>query len=134
YDDAGNPVLIKYINSAGVEYRRLVLSFDRKRVINIEWLKKERAGFINDRQMKMECRRDGNLLRFTDHRLPVAGQQDILSIDLYEDYDNKINPVGFLPFHPSFFENHFLLPGLELQKNNPGKFTHTGNGTSYREV
>ena len=71
---------------------------------------------------------DGNLQELTDHRPAFDGQNESTVIDRFEQYDNKINVDGFSLLHPDFFEHLFLLPGVQLQKNNPGRETLTGDG------
>src|SRR6185437_12506507 len=74
-----------------------------------------------------------NLLQLVDHRPAVAGLQDeTTSIDRFEQYDDGINVDGFSLIHNDFFDHLFLLPGVRLQKGNPGRETLTGDGENYR--
>ena len=53
-------------------------------------------------------------------------------MDLFELYDDKINVDGFGLLHTEFFDHLILLPGAPLQKGNPARVTHTGDGDNYR--
>jgi len=43
----------------------------------------------------------------------------------------ELNVDGFSLIHNEFFDHLFLLHGVQLQKNNPGKETRTGDGVNY---
>ncbi|HEX3167771.1 MAG TPA: hypothetical protein VHQ93_15990, partial [Chitinophagaceae bacterium] len=67
----------------------------------------------------------------TYHYFAFNGQTDAVFTDRFEKYDNKINVDGFGLLHNEFFDHLVLLPGVQLQKNNPGKETRTGNAENY---
>ena len=76
--------------------------------------------------------RSGNLATILEHRLPVEGfQDDATNLIRYERYDTGTNVDGFSLIHDDFFDHLVLLPGIVLQKNNPGLETRTGDGLTY---
>jgi hypothetical protein len=63
----------------------------------------------------------GNLSKLTDHKIEIPGKQaETLYMDTYENYDNNRNAADFSLPHKSG-DHLILLPGIVLQKNNPGK-------------
>ena len=90
------------------------------------------GGFIIDKTMALTYDADGNLFELTEHRPAIAGfQDDVTFVDRYEQYDRGRNVDGFDLLHDDFFDHLVLLPGVQLQKNNPGRQTHTGDGQTY---
>jgi hypothetical protein len=77
---------------------------------------------------------DGNLEEITELRplIPIPGQSNANFVERFEQYDNKINIDGFSLIHNEFFDHLVLLPGVQFQKNNPRKFTHTGDDVDYK--
>jgi len=53
------------------------------------------------------------------------GQQETTVITRFEQYDDKVNVDDFNLLHNDFFDDLLLLPGIRLQKNNPGRETLT---------
>jgi len=74
---------------------------------------------------------DGNLKELAYHYLPLVTQTEATYTDRFEQYDNNINADGFGLLHNEFFDHLILLPGVELQKNNPAKETRIGDGVNY---
>ena len=74
---------------------------------------------------------DGNLLDITEHLRPGDGSPETTSVEHFEQYDDKINVDGFGLIHDEFFDHLVLLPGVQLQKGNPGRETRTGDGTNF---
>ena len=90
------------------------------------------GGFIIDKTMSFTYHPDGNLLEITEHRPPIDGlQPEATTVDRFEQYDDKINVDGFSLIHDDFFDHLVLLPGVQLQKGNPGRQTHTGDGVNF---
>jgi hypothetical protein len=52
-------------------------------------------------------------------------------LDRYEQYDRNVNVDAFSLVHDDFFDHVVLLPGVSLQRGNPGRVTHTGDGVNY---
>jgi hypothetical protein len=132
YDNAGRVDAIKYINEAGTVYTVLFFTYDGQKLIEMERDRKSGTGFIIDKVMTMSYHPDGNLNELTYHYLPFNGQPEQVYTDRFEQYDNKINAEGFSLLHDEFFDHFVFLPQVQLQKNNPGKETRTGNGDNYK--
>ena len=65
-------------------------------------------------------------------RLPARHrEEETTTVDRFERYDDKINVDGFSLLHEEFFDHKVLLPGVQLQKGNPARQTHTGDGVNY---
>jgi hypothetical protein len=131
YDNAGRVNNITYADSMGIVYTRLDLSYDEKKLIKIGRERKTTAGFVFDKTLSMSYYPDGNLMELTYHYLAFNGQTDAVFTDRFEQYDNKINVDGFGLVHNEFFDHLVLLPGVQLQKNNPGRESRTGNAQQY---
>ena len=131
YDNSGRVGTIEYADSTGLVYTRLNLSYDGKKLIKMDRERKSGGGFIVDRTLTMSYYPDDNLLELTYHYLPFNGQPDATYTDRFGNYDNKINVDGFGLLHNEFFDHLILLPGVQLQKNNPGKESRTGNAENY---
>jgi hypothetical protein len=91
------------------------------------------ARFLIDKAMNFSYYPDGNLEELTEIRPEIAGlQPETTTFDRFEQYDDKINVDGFGLLHDEFFDHLVLLPGVQLQKGNPARVTHTGDGINYR--
>jgi len=126
-------VLITVTNQAGIVYKRCFLTYDvNGRLEKLEWdLRQEGVGFANQRTLSFSYYADGNLSELIDHRHPITGiQPEAFYIDRFENYDDRINVDGFSLLH-QHNEHLILLPGVKLQKNNPGKNTRLGDGINY---
>jgi|SRR6266496_2190847 len=132
YDNAGRVNAITYADSTGLVYTRINLTYDGPKLIKLEREIKMGAAFIVDKIITMTYYADGNLLDITVHRPAIAGQNESTVNDRYEQYDNKINAQGFSLLHDEFFDHFVFLPAAQLQKNNPGRETRTGDGTNYK--
>ena len=132
YDNLGRINIVTYINSSGVARARVLLSYDGQQLTTLTRQLKINSNFVVDKTMTFSYYPDGNLLELAQHRFAVAGQNDAEYSEMYEQYDNKVNTDGFMLIHDDFFDNLVLLPGVQLQKNNPGKVTHTGDGDNFK--
>ena len=131
YDNAGRVSNVTYSDSTGLIYTRLDLSYDGKKLIKLDRERKSGNDFIIDKTLTMSYYPDGNLLELTYHYLPVNGQSEAIYTDRFEQYDNKLNVDGFGLIHNEFFDHLVLLPDIQLQKNNPGKESRTGQAENY---
>ena len=131
YDNEGRIKTVTYADSTGLVYTRLNLSYQGEKLIEIDRERKSGNTFIMDKTLTMSYLPDGNLLDLTYHYLPFNGQAEAVYNDRFEQYDNKINVDGFGLIHNEFFDHLVLLPGVELQKNNPGKESRTGDAENY---
>ncbi len=131
YDNEGRISTVTYADSTGIIYTRLNLSYDGKKLVKIERQRKSGNAFIIDKTLTMSYYPDGNLQDLTYHYLPFNGQAEATYNDRFEQYDDKINVDGFGLIHNEFFDHLVLLPGVQLQKNNPGKQSRTGDAQNY---
>jgi hypothetical protein len=131
YNSAGKTDMIRYIDSAGNFYRSCSLSYTAQSLTKITWQRKLPAGFTTERTLSFTYHPDGNVKDITDHRLPINGMPELIFVKSFSLYDNKLNTDGFTLIHDENNDHLFLLPEMQLQKNNPGKLTRTGSGLSY---
>jgi hypothetical protein len=131
YDDADRVTTVSYADSTGIVYKNIQLTYNGQKLIKSEREVKSGTGFIIEKTTTFLYHADGNLRELTEHRHPINGQVEYTSVDRFEQYDNKINVDGFSLLHSEFFDHLVLLPGVHLQKNNPRKLTHTGDGLNY---
>jgi len=134
YDNEGRVLFIQYTDSLGFFYAESFFTYDGEKLVKVERFHKRvpGPGTVVDRVMEMVYNDDGNLIELRDHRPAIDGQNESTVVDRFEQYDDKVNVDGFSRLHPDFFEHLFILPGVQLQKNNPGKETRTGDGTNYQ--
>lgn len=130
YDETGKADVIKYINDAGILYRTGFLTYQGDQLRLIEWERKVAVGFILERTMAFVYQADGNLLEITDHLHPIPGQDEVTYVSRFEQYDDKVNTDAFRLIH-EFNDHLLLLPGVQLQKNNPRKLIRSGGGSDY---
>lgn len=130
YSNDGKVILINYVDEGGVLFKRAHFTYDGAKLTNIEWERKEAAGFIAERELELVYQADGNVSEITDRRFPVAGQTAAIHVTRFEQYDNRINADGFTLIH-EMNDHLLLLPGVQLQKNNPGKLIRSGDGLNY---
>jgi hypothetical protein len=133
YDDAGRVGAVKYVDSNGATFTVLFFSYDGQKLTGIERDRRVEGGFIIDKTVSLSYYPDGNLRELTEHRPAIEGQQDAsTTVDRFEQYDDRINVDGFSLIHDEFFDHKVLLPGAQLQKGNPARQTHSGDGVNYR--
>jgi len=132
YDDAGRVSNVNYIDADGVTFTRISLGYDGAQLV---LLKRERIlndAFVLDKIFSMIYDANGNLLELGEHFPAVPGfQTEATFVDLFENYDDKINVDAFSLIHDEFFDNLVLLPGVVLQKGNPTRVLHLGTGDNY---
>jgi len=132
YDDAGRVGVILYADPNGDVYTRLFFTYDGPTLTKLERQRKVEGGFIIDKTMSLSYYPDGNLQQITEHRPSIDGQQDeTTTVDRFEQYDDKLNVDGFGLIHDDFFDHLVLLPGVRLQKGNPARQIHTGDGLNF---
>lgn len=128
YDNAGKVSVIKFINENNIVFKRCFPSFNGNQLIKLEWERKVAAGFVLELTLSFTYKADGNLLELNSHQLPFEGRTESQYTERYEQYDNKINTDAFSLVHEDG-EHLILLPGVQLQKNNPQKVIRSGVGT-----
>lgn len=132
YDNAGNVTAVNYFDLIGTLYIKVALSYDGKKLIKLERRRLLGNDFVVNKIMTFSYYDDGNLKEIIDQRPAVTGLQDeSLTSDQFRQYDNKINVDGFSLIHNDFFDHLVLLPGVQFQKNNPGKEIFTSVANSY---
>lgn len=132
YNNAGQVKLIQYADSTGRVYKNVVLFYEGSRLTRLERSRIAGGRLILEKDIKMTYFPDGNLSDITYHYPTSEGQPQELSHTIhFEQYDDKFNPEGFSLLHEEFFDHLVLLPGVILQKNNPGKETLTGVAETY---
>jgi len=132
YDDEGRVGVISFIDASGVAYMVLFPSYEGPRLVGLEWDKRVDGGFIVEKTMSFAYHPDGNLRELTVHRPPIDSVQlESTLVDRFDGYDDGINVDGFERIHDEFFDHVVLLPGVQLQKNNPAHVTHTGDGVNF---
>ncbi|MES2850275.1 MAG: hypothetical protein V4685_14550 [Bacteroidota bacterium] len=131
YDNAGRVNVIKYADSTGVVFKRILLNYDGPKLIALEREINAGPGFVIEKTMTFQYYADGNLREITQHWPSVNGQPAITYTDRYENYDTSLNVDAFSLLHNKFFEHLALLPGITIQKNNPTKMIRTGDGINY---
>jgi hypothetical protein len=131
YGSSGRVEFIKYADSTGLVYKTVDLLYDGPRLVRIDRARKLGTGFVYEKTTTMTYFPDGNLKDITYHFLPFDGGTESSYTLHYDQYDNKANVDGFGLVHDEFFDHLFLLPGVQFQKNNPGKETLTGAVDNY---
>ena len=131
YSDAGNVAQIDYVGSSGV-FTQVRFTYDGAKLIGLERQRRNASGLVIDKTMTMTYGADGNLSDLTEHRPAIEGfQPDATFSDHFENYDSGINVDGFGLLHQDFFDHLILLPRVQLQKSNPRRITHSGDGDNY---
>lgn len=133
YDNAGRIAFVKMSSEDGnTVFKRGFLTYDNQnRLTEIEWEISATPGFVLQRTLSFFYHPDGNIAERRDHRHFIEGKQpEALYIERYEQYDDKVNVDGFSLLHETS-EHLVLFPGIQLQRNNPGKVIRTGDGLNY---
>jgi hypothetical protein len=132
YDDAGRVGMIRYVDSEGITFTNVFFSYEGQRLTGVARDRRVEGGFIVDKTMSFTYYSDGNLKDLTEHRPPVAGvQEEATFVTHFEQYDAGTNVDAFGLLHDEFFDHLVFLPGVLLQKGNPGRETRTGDGQNY---
>jgi hypothetical protein len=130
YDDAGRVASVRYINESGVIFVALFLSYEGQQLTGLERDRKVEGGYIVDKTMSLSYYADGNLKELTEQLRSPDGTVST-TVDRFEQYDDKTNVDGFSLIHDEFFDHLVLLPQVQLQKGNPGRQLHSGDGINY---
>jgi hypothetical protein len=132
YDQPGRVGAIRYVDSKGLVYAMISFTYDGQHLAGMERKRRINSDFIIEKTMSFSYHADGNLRELVEHRPLIAGRQDeTTTIDRFEEYDSMINVDGFDLLHNEFFDHLVLLPGVQLQKGNPGREIFTGDGANY---
>jgi hypothetical protein len=132
YDSDGRVVGVRYVNSSGATFTIVIFTYDGDKLTEVERSRAVPGGFIIDKTMTLSYWPDGNLRELAEHRPAIDGVQgESNGVVAFEQYDTGLNIDGFGLIHDDFFDHFVLLPGVQLQKNNPGRETRTGDGLTY---
>jgi hypothetical protein len=131
YSNDGRVISVRYVDSTGIVYERVLLSYDGPRLMRLDRVVNPGTGFTPDKTMTMTYDANGNLATMTEHFLANNGQPEGTWVESYAQYDDKINTDGFSLLHDEFFDHLVFLPGVQLQKNNPGRIIRTGDGLNF---
>jgi len=133
YDGAGRVTRINYVRPNDSVFTRLALTYAGERLAGLERQRLLSGTFVVDKTMAFSYYPDGNLEELTEHHPAIGGMQpEATTLDRFEQYDAKINVDGFGLLHDEFFDHLVLLPGVQLQKGNPARVIHTGDGINYQ--
>ena len=131
YGNEGEVAAIKEIDGGGTNFTNIILTYTGPFLTQVEHDRRVDGGFVIDRVMTLTYYQDGNVRDITDHRLAVEGQTESTTIDHFEGYDGRTNVDGFSLLHTDFFDRVYLLPAVRLQRGNPARVTHVGDGINY---
>ena len=132
YDEFGRVAAIRFVEATGRIVEALIFSYDGEKLTGIERVRLFDSGFITDKMMSLSYHPDGNLWELIQHYPAIDGQQTAATtVDRFEQYDDKINVDAFGLIHSEFFEHLVLLPGVRLQRSNPGRQIHSGDGMNF---
>ena len=133
YNAEGRVDLIKYFDSTGNVYKTVDLFYDGSKLTRLYHSRRTAAGFVPEKAITMTYYADSNLMDITYDLLPFDAVPGGTSSIHFEQYDNRINVDGFSLLKDELFNHQhlFLLPCVQLQKNNPRKETRTGDGVNY---
>jgi hypothetical protein len=132
YDNDGRVNMVTYTDLAGEIYVKVYLTYDGHKLIKLERERRTGGAFVFNKILSMSYYADGNLKDLKYH-FPITPNNPtaFTYTDHFEQYDNKINSDGFDLLHSEFFDDVLLLPEVQLQRNNPGKETRTGEVTNH---
>lgn len=132
YDDAGRVAAIREQDETTNNVQLWFFTYEGQQLTSIERDRAVPGGYILELTMGFLYSADGNLLEMTQHYPSIEGlQSETNLVDIFERYDDKVNVDDFDLLHPGFFDKLILLPGVKLQKNNPGRVVHIGDGDQY---
>ena len=132
YDADGRVSGVRYVDENGVTFTVNVYTYDGDELTGVERSKRIADGLVIDKTIALSYWPDGNLRELTEHRPAIDGLQgESNNVVTFEQYDTGLNVDGFGLIHDDFFDHFVLLPGVVLQKNNPGRETRTGDGLTY---
>lgn len=130
----GKVTSLALFDNNGVQKQRCFLDYSGNKLVRIDWELRQPVGYIQQRSMELSYYPDGNLKEIIHIKNAIDNVQTALQWkDTYSNYDNKPGVEGFAQIHPEDDELIFL-PGVEIQKNNPGKIVRTGEALNYEIV
>jgi hypothetical protein len=131
YDNSGKVAMIVYINEGGAIFRRAFFTYNGQQLIKIEWEVNSSSGPTLGRVMELIYQPDGNVMEIRDSKKPQWSMLPGNYSTRFEQYDTKANVDGFALIHDDI-DHLLLLPGIQWQKNNPGRVIKSGDGLNTR--
>lgn len=132
YDPDGRVGGVRYVDASGVTFTVVFYEYTGGKLTGVERSRRVPGGLIIDKTTALTYYADGNLETITERRPAIDGLQDAATaVTRFEEYDAGSNVDGFSLLHDDFFDHLVLLPGVQLQKNNPRRETRTGDGVTY---
>lgn len=132
YGPTGRVDGVRYVDAAGETFTVNVYTYEGDKLTGVERSRRMGTELVIDKTMSLAYWPDGNLRALAEHRPKIEGIQDETNdVITFEQYDTGLNVDGFGLIHDDFFDHFVLLPGVVLQKNNPGRETRTGDGLTY---
>ena len=133
YNNSGRVASIRYTDEAEHVYTTVLFTYQGRMLTRVERTRQFGGEFLVDKILTLSYDAGGNLFELTTHYLPVEGfQPDAVMTDRFEQYDDNVNVDAFSLLHGEFFDHLILLPGVQLQRGNPARVTHSGDGENYR--
>ena len=132
YDADGRVSGVRYVDENGVTFTVNAYTYEGDKLVAVERDKRIGNELVIDKTISLSYWPDGNLRELAEHRPAIDGLQgESNSVVAFEQYDTGLNVDGFGLIHDDFFDHFVLLPGVQLQKNNPKRETRTGDGLTY---
>ncbi len=128
----GKVTSVAIFDNNGVQKQRCFLDYSGDQLIRIDWeLRRQGMGYVQQRSIELSYYPDGNLRELNHVRNEIENVQTALQWkDSFSNYDNKTGVEGFTQIHPEE-EELIYLPGVVIQKNNPGKIVRNGQAVNY---
>lgn len=134
YNALGQADSVSYVQPDSTVTTRVALTYSGDQLTRLERRRIHNGVFLLEKVLTFTYFADGNLRTLTDHRPEVAGFQPTSeTVDSFSQYDTGTNVDAFGLLHNDFFDHLVLLPGVVLQKGNPGHVVHTGDGTEFTQ-
>src|SRR6185503_17012902 len=107
YDDFGRAAVVEYKHDDGVVYTIVTLVYTGDRLIKLERRRRLPGGDLElNKELSFSYYPDGNLQTLTTHTPAITGfQPEATWIDLFEEYDDKVNVDAFALLHAEFFDH-----------------------------
>jgi hypothetical protein len=131
YDDFGRINLINYYNRTGGIYRKVYLTYEGALLVKLKRDVRFDENFVTSKTITLDYFTDGNLSEMNVNYPAVDGSEEQDLHYHFDNYDAKINVDAFDLLHTDFFDQLFFIPGIQLQKNNPGKETLNSANVNY---
>lgn len=106
------------------------LSYQNNQLKEVNWYRHEAGDSVLERKVVLFYGTDENLSSYEDYWRNGSGELKRSRTFVYSNYDKGTNVDDFCLFK-NFFEDVLFLPGVKLQKNNPGLVHILGDQNDY---